>query len=82
MRIIGYYNICETQDTLILNSNVAKGMPGRAKDLPDTCYALPTSLQKGQDTLIEQLYILLMQSVTMQFIYSHSCIDVILSLTQ
>ena len=56
---------CKTQDTLVSNSSVAKGMPDRAQDLPNACYALPPSLQKDRDTLIEQSIILLMQSVTM-----------------
>ena len=36
----------EMQDTLVSNSGVAKGMPGRAQNLPNPCYALPPSLQK------------------------------------
>ena len=53
----------EMQDTLVSNSDVAKGTPGRAQSLPNACYALSPSLQKDQDTLIEQVNILLKQSV-------------------
>ena len=42
------------QDTLISNSDVAKGTPGKAQALPNACCALPPSLQKDQYTLIEQ----------------------------
>ena len=48
---------------MVSNSGVAKGMPGRAQALPNTCCALPPNLQKDQDTLIEQSNILLKQSV-------------------
>ena len=44
---------CETQDTLVSSSAVAKGMPGRAQVLPNAYYVLPPSLQKDPDTLIE-----------------------------
>ena len=36
----------ETQDTLVLNSGIAKGTPNRAQALPNTCCDLPPSLQK------------------------------------
>ena len=44
---------CETQDTLVSNSGIAKGTSGRAQNLPNACCALPHSLQKDRDTLIE-----------------------------
>ena len=53
----------EMQDALVLNSGVVKGMPGRAQAYSNACFALPTSLQTDQDTLIEQSTILLKQSV-------------------
>ena len=37
---------CETQDTLVSKSGVAKGMPDRAQILSNVCSALPPSLQK------------------------------------
>ena len=74
---------CKTQDTLVSNSGIAKGMPGRAPAIPNTCCALPPSLQ-DRDTQIEQSDIILKQSVNIICyinVYSHSYI-VILSLTQ
>ena len=53
------------RNTLVSNSGVAKGMPGRAQTLPNVCCALPPSLQKDRDTLMEQSNILLKQPVTM-----------------
>ena len=44
-------------DTLVLNSDTAKGMPGNAQALPNACIALPPSLQ-NRYTLIEQSHIL------------------------
>ena len=52
-------------DSLVSNNGVAKGMPGRAQALQNACCALPPSLQKDRDTLIEQSNILLKQLVTM-----------------
>ena len=49
------------RDTLVSNSDAAKC---RAQALPNACCALPPSLQKDRDTLIEQSNILLKQSVT------------------
>ena len=37
--------ICETQDTLVSNSSVDKGMPGRAQTLPNVCSALSLKLK-------------------------------------
>ena len=37
---------CETRDTLVSSSGIAKGMPGRAQALLNACCALPPSLQK------------------------------------
>ena len=54
---------CEMQDKLVSNSGIAKGMPGRAYTLPNACCALPLYLQKDQDSLIEQSYILVKLSV-------------------
>ena len=51
---------CITWDT---NSGIDKGMLGRSQGLPNTCCALPPSLQKDRDTVIEQSNILLKQSV-------------------
>ena len=38
--------MCETRGTLVSNSGIAKGMPGRAQALPNACCALLPSLQK------------------------------------
>ena len=54
---------CIMWDTLVSNSGIDKGMPGRSQALWNTCCALPPSLQKGRDTVIEQSNILLKQSV-------------------
>ena len=42
------------QDTLVSNTSIAKGTPGKAQVLPKAYYALPPSSQIDQDTLIEQ----------------------------
>ena len=52
---------CEMQEALVSNSGVAKGMPGRAQALTNSCCALPTGLKINQ--IIKQSSILLKQSV-------------------
>ena len=52
---------CETWDTLISDTGIAKGSLGRAQALSNVYCALPPSLQKDRDTLIEQSNILLKQ---------------------
>ena len=64
--------ICEMQNIFVLNSGMAKGMPGRARTLPNAYSALPPSLQKDRGTLIKQSNILL----------NNICCIVVLSLTQ
>ena len=59
-RIIEAY---EMLYSLLSNSGIAKGRSGRAQALPNAYCALPPSLQKDRDTLIEQSNFLLNQSV-------------------
>ena len=64
---------CETQDTLVSNSGIAKHTPGRAQALPNACCTLPPSLQKDRDTLIEQSNIPLKRSMTIRVYYNGIC---------
>ena len=50
------------RDTLVSNSGIAKGMPGRTQALTKACFALPPRSQEDRDSLIEQSNILLKQS--------------------
>ena len=54
---------CEKRYTLVSNSSIGKVTHGKAQALPNACCVLPPSLQKYQDTLIEQSNFLLKQSV-------------------
>ena len=51
--------MAETRNTLVSNSDLAKGMPDRAQALQNVCCSLPPNLQKDRSN------ILLKQSVTM-----------------
>ena len=75
---------CETQEALASNSGIAKGMPGRAQALPNSCCALPPGLQINQ--IIKQSSILLKQSVNIidyvNYIQSLLHCDIIIDTTE
>ena len=43
------------QGTLVLNSDIDKGMPDKTQALPNASFTLPPSSQKDQDTLIDSV---------------------------
>ena len=51
--------MCETQDTVVSNSGVAKRHAGKAQAFPNVCCLLQPSLQKYRDILIVRSNILL-----------------------
>ena len=76
---------CEMQDTLVSNSGVAKGMPGRVQTVPNACYTIPLNLQKrlrySNGTVKYSIKAVGIYNPLGKIVHSYSCI-VILSLTQ